>query len=391
MPIKAMAYSSLDFVKKHNESYFQLLRLARVSEGVDSDVIDRKKAITILNQLPFFHEEHKQKVHKRLIPLLNDKAHKLAIFNALSAESQKILMLGTQQGIVTELASKKQLNNIIAALSEDNIPLILLKGAAFAEVLYSPQAPRPSNDLDILIQKQHWHKAVALIKTLMKYTEKAQADVFGDLYELSFIPKGKIGAAVDLHASLINPLLFNIDEVQLWQESVEHPSFNNQLVRMLSPEHALIHQALHAYKDMDFCKYNLVDSHEIINAQQADIKQTIVIAKQWGVSTALFVLLKNCTEIMGTNLDNKSKSKNKNNSERNGDLLQQIKPNLIMYKIMVKLLKSRFTQPIGNTKPLRYRVNQIIAQFVFSGSVLRPLALQWLYVKSALKKRLSND
>ena len=377
MPIKAIAYSSLDFVKEHNETYFELLRLAGINNGTDNDVIERNATIALLNKLPLFKKEH-----KRLIPLLNDKAHKLAVFNALSAESQKTLMLGTQQGIVTELASKKQLNNIISALSEDNIPLILLKGAAFADVLYSSQAPRPSNDLDILIQKQHWHKAVSLIKTLMKYTEKAQPDVFGDLYELSFIPKGKIGAVVDLHASLIHPLLFNIDDAQLWGNSVEHPSFNNQLVRVLSPEHALIHQAVHAYKDMDFCKYNLVDSNEIINAQQADIKQTIVIAKQWGVSTALFILLKNCAEIMGTNIENK------NNSE--SDLLQQIKPNIIMYKIMVKLLKSRFTQPIANTKPLRYRVNQIIAQFVFSGSVLRPLALQWLYVKSAIKKRWFN-
>ena len=155
-----------------------------------------------------------------------------------------------------------------------------------------------------------------------------------------------------------------------------NPNFNNKLVRMLSPEHALIHQALHAYKDMDFSKYNLVDSHEIICTQKPDIQKTITIAKEWGANGALFVLLKNCIEIMGTELDS------------DGDLLKQmpplekITPNPIIYKFMVKLLKSRFTQPIRNKKPLRYRVNQLLAQFVFSGSAVRSLALQWFYVKS---------
>ncbi|HBY86809.1 MAG TPA: hypothetical protein DEO86_13155 [Colwellia sp.] len=376
MPLKSIEYSSLDFVKEHSETYFELLRLARISECEGNQFIDLSAATTLLNKLPLLYNGRKQKEHQRIIPLLNDKAHKLAIFKALSAESQQVLTTITQQGIVTELARKRQLNNIIAVLSAHNIPIILLKGAAFADVLYSRQAPRTSNDLDILIQQKHWQKAVSLIETLMNYIEKAQPDVFGDLYELSFIPKGKMGAALDLHMSLIHPLLFKIDEEQLWESSVELPSFNNELVRMLSPEHALIHQAIHAYKDMDFGKYNLVDSHEIIMAQKPDMRKTIVIAKEWGASTALFALLKNCSEVMGSDIENYIDS----------DLLKKIAPNPVIYKVMVKLLKSRFTQPIGNKKPFRYRVNQVIGQFVFSGSVVRPLALQWLYVKSALTK-----
>lgn len=254
-----------------------------------------------------------------------------------------------------------------------NIPLILLKGAAFTEVLYSSQAPRTSNDLDILIQKKHWHKAVSAIKTVMNYTEKPQPDVFGDLYELSFVPKNKVGSALDLHASLIHPLLFKICEEQLWKKSVKHPSFTNELVRTLSPEHALIHQALHAYKDMDFCKYNLVDSHEIINTQTPDLEKTIAIAKQWGAVTPLYVLLKNCSLIMESDIDNK--------------LLNSIKPSFFVNYMTKKLLKSRFTQPIENRKPLRYRVNQVLGQFIFTGSIIRPLSLQWLFVKSLILSR----
>ena len=360
-------YSALDFVKKQDESYFELLRLARFSKGADDQPCDLPKAITLLNQLPLF-----SKVHKRIIPLLNAKAHKLAIFNQLTPQSQQLLTTITQQGIVTELGKKQQLNVIIKALSAENIPLILLKGAAFSDVLYSAQAPRTSNDLDILIKKQHWHKAVAIIKTFMHYTEKTQPDVFGDLYELSFIPQKNTGAALDMHSSLINPFLFNISENALWTNSVEHPTYNNTNVRMLMPEHALIHQALHAYKDMDFSKYNLVDSHEIISQPDLSVDLAISIAKEWGASVPLYVLLKNCLAVMGSNIN-----KNK---------LLAIKPNAIAYKLINKLITSRFSQPINNKKTLRYRVNQVLGQFVFTNSLTRPLALQWYFITSLLKK-----
>ena len=70
-----MKYSSLDFVKDRDETYFELLRLARISEADSNNALNQKAAVKLLNQLPLFIKEH-----KRIIPLLNDKAHKLAVF-----------------------------------------------------------------------------------------------------------------------------------------------------------------------------------------------------------------------------------------------------------------------------------------------------------------------
>jgi len=372
MTVKAIQFSSLDFVKDQDDAYYELLRLARVSKKPLNQIIDESVVISLFNQLPLY-----AKVHKRIIPLLNKKAQKLNVFNKLSKECQTLLTTITQQGIVTELARKQQLAKIITVLSEYNIPLILLKGAAFAGTLYSTEAPRTSNDLDILIHKKHWQKAVATIKTIMNYTEKAQPNVFGDLYELSFTPKSKVGAALDLHVSLIHPILFNISEEQLWDSSVEHPSYANELVRTLSPEHALIHQALHAYKDMDFGKYNLIDSHTVISIQTPDIRKIIAIAKEWGAIKSLYVLLKNCNVIMESDIDKQ--------------LLDSIKPSFFTSYMFKKLLKSHFAQPIENRKPLRYRLNQILGQFVFTGSISRPLALQWLFVKSFIFSSHKNS
>jgi hypothetical protein len=363
------AYSSLKFVKDLNENYYELLRLARISESTLSKNSDLENATDTLNTLHLYSKEH-----KRIIPLLNNKAKKLKIFNNLSSEIQDLLIKNTQQGIVTELAREQQLTKIIDLLLENNIPIILLKGAAFVGVLYEKLSPRTSNDLDILIQKKHWDKAVSLMKTIMNYYEKPNPDVFGDLYELSFTPKQQTGAALDLHSSLIHPLLFNVNYEKLWEESVSHPSYTNSNVRMLSAEHALLHQAIHAFKDMNFCKYNLLDSHELISQNAIDIERVIKIAKSWNAQIALYILLTNCKEIMDSNIS--------------PQLIEGIKPNCILERLSVILLRSRFTQPVGNNKPIRYRINQVLSQFVFTASIKRPLMLQWLFFKTLIKMRM---
>jgi hypothetical protein len=137
---------------------------------------------------------------------------------------------------------------------------------------------------------------------------------------------------------------------------------------MLCAQHALLHQTIHAFKDMNFCKYNLVDSCGIINNQRADITKTVAVAKGWGITRPLYVLLKNCNQVMQNNIDK--------------DLLNKIKPNALINDMINKLLKSGFTQPIKNRKPLEYRFAQILGQFAFTGSLIRPLALQWLLIKS---------
>lgn len=374
MNTKPNQQSQYDFAKNHDQVYFDLLRLARITEHNENDQnnkeANKKAAITALNQLPLYTQ-----THKRLIPLLNAKAHKLNVYEQLTLQSQKILTTITQQGIVTELAKKQQLNNIIEKLAEHNIPLILLKGAAFAGVLYSPQAPRTSNDLDILIKKEHWNQAVLAIKEIMDYKQKS-GEVFDDLCEISFQPKSKSGAALDLHMSLSYPFLFTIDEYSLWKHSIPHPSYHNENVRILSPEQALVHQAIHAFVDLNFSKYNIVDSHEIISQLNTDIDIAIEISKEWGATNPLYVLLKNCVVIMATELESDLKKVIKEN------LLKQIKPNIIYYKLLILTLKSRFSQPENNKKTLRYRLNQIMAQFIFTGSVFRPLKLQWLFLKS---------
>ena len=352
------------FIKEQSSINFDLLRSATTNESGQED--DVNFVIDTFNQIPNYLIKH-----KRIMPLLNAKAKKLKFFNLLTQETQQVLKTEVQQGIIKELAAERQLTLIIDVLSNENIPIILLKGAAFSGTIYSKCAPRTSNDLDILVKKEHWDKVLCAIENVMDYTEKDQPDVFGDLYEISFKPKNKIGVALDLHSSLVHPYLFDINEAELWHQSKVYPVLNNKNVRMLSPEHALIHQALHGYKDMDFAKYNLVDSNEIINQLQPDGALLIDVANNWGASIPLFVLLINCKIIMNSNVSQ--------------EIIDKLRPNIFTIKMVQLLLRSKFTQPVNNKKTIRYRVNQVLSHFIFTGSIKRPLLLQWLFIKSVFK------
>jgi hypothetical protein len=47
---------------------------------------------------------------------------------------------------------------------------------------------------------------------MMEYAPKHNQNVLNDYYEVSFRPRGKSGAIVDLHRSLIHPDIFKLDE-----------------------------------------------------------------------------------------------------------------------------------------------------------------------------------
>ncbi|WP_426357594.1 nucleotidyltransferase family protein [Pseudocolwellia sp. HL-MZ19] len=310
--------------------------------------------------------------HWRLSPLI------LRRINSLLSDEDKsctntYLSKQVQSGFIREMAKDKQLNEIIDLLDKENIKIILLKGTAFSKWLFSAEAPRLTNDIDILIKKADWLRAEKLLSQVMVYTEKTQPDVFGDLYEISFKPRKNVGAALDLHRSLTHPILFNIDESALWESSLAHPFYTRCL--MLCPEHALIHQAVHAYKDMNFEKYNLIDSIRLISELNSYDK-LFCIAKSWGASVPLYILLMNCLSL-----------------QTNKELHEQMKknkPKSFVIQITKYLLNSDFKQPRNNRKCIRYRIHQVISQFIFTSSIKRPAKLQVLFVYSFLKNMMAG-
>lgn len=357
---------NIRYAKDKGDGYFKLLKLCTIEKHIDDLTLSKDDLNGTLDLLPQMESSL-----KRLIPLINCKSIELDLFKDLHSQTQSILNEGTLKGIVTELAKKKQLNFIVDILSEFQIPIILLKGAAFTNTIYSKDAPRTSNDLDILVREEHWEHVCDLLRLAMKYQAKEQPDVFGDLYEISFVPKIKVGASVDLHKGLIHPKLFKIDYTELWNESLIYEGLNNKLVRVLSPEHTLIHQALHAYKDMDFAKYNMVDTHHILANVCINEDVLLKASKKYKATIPLYIILYNCKYIIGSKIDDK--------------LLNILRPNKFQRYLCQYLLKSNYSQPLDGKKSYKYRVNQTISVFLFTSSFFNSLSFFCLYISSYIK------
>jgi hypothetical protein len=303
---------------------------------------------------------------RRLLPVLAT--------NLLKATNKQLIKEGTQLSLkkisleagILVLANNTQTSVLIEILSQNSIPFIFLKGAAFNHYIYSNSAPRISNDIDILIKSSDWEKAFNLMNQVMDYSEKPIDGKFADLYEVSYKPKEKIGFHLDMHKLLIHPYLFKIEETELWNESIEHPHYKNEDIRILSPELNLLHLAIHAYKDMDFYNYSLVDCHRLISKEAINWQVLVNTAKRMGATNILYFLLINCSRVLASPIPE--------------DTLEQCRPNALIRKIASWLVISDYRQPEGNIKSYRFRFNQILGQFVFTGSLLRPLKLQLTYL-----------
>ncbi|WP_076418111.1 nucleotidyltransferase family protein [Colwellia sp. UCD-KL20] len=350
-----------------DDKYYKLLYLARSSVGYEEKFDNLDEVVSLINEIKYY-----SLIHKRIISLIKSKAVRLNIFTLLSSDVQRYLNDTNNQAVVSEMIKREQLNKIVKLFSKDNIDIILLKGMAFNYSLYTDTSPRVSNDIDILVKEKDWLKAKEILNSIMKPLTINNAQVFDDLYETTFIPENKFGAVVDLHKSLIHPILFNIKEQDIWMNSHALREFDGQSVRVLSPEHNLVHQALHAYKDMEFSKYNLVDTYEIMKIRNINLNKAIAISEQWGAKVPLYFLLQQCVSVMGLTIER--------------EVLQSISPNNITKLIANKLLNSEHSKLKTNKKSIKYRINQLISQFIFTSSFRRPINFQWLYLKTAINQ-----
>lgn len=310
--------------------------------------------------------------HYRLLPLIVSNLQTYDLLDALRTETKQYFLAQLKQATIKKMALNKQLNEIVALFVANNIAIILLKGTAFCNDLYPAMTCRLSNDVDILVKKADWQRANALLSGLMNYSKKVMPGAFEDDYEVTFKPKLSVGAEVDLHRGLVHQKLFVINEQDLWQQSQQHAYYANDLVRVLSPEYALLHQAIHAYKDMNFCKYNLVDVHLIITKMQPDFNKLYRLAGAVGAKNVLYMLLHNTAQYIQPNVIHAD--------------LKPIQPSGITSKLATKLLRSKHRQPFKNQKTLRYRIHQVIAQFVFLDSLRLALAFQCSYLRTVMNR-----
>lgn len=146
---------------------------------------------------------------------------------------------------------RRPLAALLQAYAESSLDLIVLKGAALAETVYSHPSLRPFGDLDVLVRAEDAARAFDLLSSLGYITE---ANIWADLRagrscEANFFKHMERGTVVvELHTDLLNNAILHravcVDLGGLWARSVP-ACLAGQDARVLGPEDQIFHLCLH--------------------------------------------------------------------------------------------------------------------------------------------------
>jgi hypothetical protein len=227
------------------------------------------------------------------------------------------------KNIARWLVREDYLKKVIGALRQENVQVILLKGAAFQETLYKNVGLRSMADIDILVQPDEFLLA---IKILQQCGFRASSqDISRTIARLEKLPKSywpkdlsfinHYGMVIELHQNLIIPwflLAFPLDIDAIWDRSTSIAKMNvdpaiqaeNSNVRILSPYDTLAHLclnlALHglknlqSYLDIDLWIRNLTDSW--------DWDKFLERVFQWRIRSVAYHILSICKYLFDTPL-----------------------------------------------------------------------------------------
>lgn len=250
-------------------------------------------------------------------PLLQHRLRSRCPDLQIPPDTAKKLKKSVHIGVGRSLWLFKGLSRILRALNSAGVPVIVLKGAHLAPLVYCSIELRQMRDVDILIPVPHLMQAVGVIEAL----GYAPVDEFKIEETLTrsqhlplFIRDGEI--PVEIHWTIERPTSpFRIDVEGLWHRS-RPVTVEGEAVRILSPEDLLLHLCLHAGYHHRFIVSLQVfaDIAEIVrhHGDQFDWTGFEVRCGKWGVTRPAHLCLHMAKELV--------------NSAVPQDMLQRLEP-----------------------------------------------------------------
>ena len=173
---------------------------------------------------------------------------------------------------------RSELHKVLQVLTEQDIPVILLKGAALLETIYESPALRFMSDIDLLVPEEKANTAQKLVCEI-GYRPAGNSEVQRQTRQFhSHLPallKENGTAVFEIHSHIVprdSALRFDIAE--FWRRA--YVSFIDGVeVRLPAPEDMLVHLTVHFFLDRRFRSngaiYQLCDIAETVRRFQAVI------------------------------------------------------------------------------------------------------------------------
>lgn len=187
---------------------------------------------------------------------------------------------------------------ILQAMQKEAIPVIVLKGAHLAEIVYANVALRSMSDVDILVAKENITRVESMLFEL-GYVVLPPSMGTSHHHEIPFAKKDC--PHIEVHHTL--PFMGDIDKgvKEIW-ERAQHVTIAGCNTLVLSPEDLLVHVAVHAslLHRFGIGLKPLYDISAIVTHYHAmlDWEKVLSYTQHWGVGNAVYLTLRIANEMI---------------------------------------------------------------------------------------------
>jgi hypothetical protein len=202
-----------------------------------------------------------------------------------------------------------ELKRVLQKFKENDIEVIVLKGADLAETVYPNIALRPMGDVDLLVKKKNLEDSERLLLD-SGYKQFIRKDSKNHSFHNTYIrmENGQT-VVIEIHWDLIRKIFYtNINVDELWAEATPINSLNKSL--KLSLNHYLLYLCWHGSRHGFARLIWICDIGQLIKNKQEDINLDSIHQKsiEWKISRPLHlslyllnVLLHHESQLIGKN------------------------------------------------------------------------------------------
>lgn len=207
-----------------------------------------------------------------------------------------------------------ELGNVLRLLRQADIPVIVLKGAHLAEVVYGNRALRPMGDVDVLVHQDDLMRVEAVLLGMGYAPAECHRQIAKDNCNFDYgLPNREF--FVEVHWNFLpSTYRFKMDIDGQWERS-RQANIAGVEVSVLCPEDLLLYLCLHASKHLfEMGLKPLYDIFETIRyyGKEIDWKQVQLRGEQSGEAKCVYLTFRLARELSGASVPD--------------DLMKAIKP-----------------------------------------------------------------
>ncbi len=190
---------------------------------------------------------------------------------------------------VAATAREQQLGEAINALSEQEIPVILLKGVSYSSTLYRVPALRPMVDIDLMIPAELAEEAVDTL-TSLGYQRSSKGRERSSLSHA--ITLGRDATPIDLHRTIAQPLRTSIDLTAVWQRAAPASERTDGALRLDQVDETVFHLLHIARHELAVAAIAYVDAMRLLaRLGPARVRDVRARARAWRAGAAIDTVL----------------------------------------------------------------------------------------------------